>query len=55
MIEDDILGEKRAIAQYNKMLCRLKNEQVKRIISRILEDEKLHLEKLKSILQELKC
>lgn len=55
MIEDDILGEKRAIAQYTKMLCRLKNEQVKNIISRILEDEKLHLEKLKSILHELKC
>lgn len=55
MIEDDIIGEKRAIAQYTKMLCKLKNEQIKSIIARILEDEKLHLEKLKEILQGLKC
>ena len=55
MIEDDILGEKRAISQYQKMLCRLKNEQLKNIISRILEDEKLHLETLKEILGKLKC
>ncbi len=54
MIEDDIIGERRAIAQYSKMLCRLKNEQLKGIISRISEDEKLHLEKLKEILQALK-
>lgn len=54
MIEDDILGEKHAISQYSKMLSRLRNEQVKQIVSRILEDEKLHLEKLKEILIELK-
>ena len=54
MIEDDILGERHAICQYTKMLSRLKNEQVKKIVSRILEDEKLHLEKLKQILCELK-
>lgn len=53
MIEDDIIGERRAIALYSKMLTRLKNEQLKAIISRILEDEKLHLEKLKEILQGL--
>lgn len=55
MIEDDILGERRAIALYTKMLTRLINEQVKGIISRILEDEKLHLEKLQSILKGIKC
>lgn len=55
MIEDDIIGERHAIALYSKMLTRLKNEQVKKIISRILEDEKLHLEKLKEILQQLNC
>ena len=55
MIEDDIIGERRAIALYSKMLTRLKNEQLKKIISRILEDEKLHLEKLKEILQGLNC
>ena len=55
MIEDDIVGEKRAICQYSKMISRLKNEQVKAIVSRILQDEKLHLETLKSILSKLKC
>ncbi len=55
MIEDDIMCEKHAIALYNKMLCRLKNEQIKKIISRILADEKLHLEKLNEILKSLKC
>lgn len=54
MIEDDIIGEKRAIARYSKMLCRLKNEQIKKIISRILGDERLHLEKLDEILLGLK-
>ena len=55
MIEDDIIGERRAIALYTKMLCRLKNVQIKGIISRILDDEKLHLEKLNEILNGLKC
>lgn len=55
MIEDDILGEKHAICQYTKMLARLKNAQVKEIVSRILEDEKLHLAKLQEILQQFKC
>lgn len=55
MIEDDIMDEKRAICQYTKMLKRLKNEQIKGIVSRILEDEKLHLATLKEILNELKC
>lgn len=55
MIEDDIMGEKHAICQYSKMLERLKSEQVKSIVSRILEDEKLHLEALKEILNKLNC
>ena len=55
MIEDDIMDEKHAIRQYTRMLTRLKNEQVKAIVSRILEDEKLHLETLKQILSKLKC
>lgn len=55
MLEDDIIGEKQAISQYTKMLTRLKNEQIKSIIERILGDEMLHLEKLKEILCGLKC
>ena len=54
MIEDDILGEREAICTYKRMLTRLKNEKVAEIISRILEDEKLHLERLEAILTELK-
>ncbi|MDE6868527.1 MAG: manganese catalase family protein, partial [Clostridia bacterium] len=54
MIEDDIIAEKKAIALYSRMLSRLKNEQLKDVISRILQDEKLHLEKLEEILQGLK-
>ncbi|MDE5943223.1 MAG: manganese catalase family protein [Clostridia bacterium] len=54
MIEDDIIAEKKAVALYTRMLARLKNEQLKDIISRILQDEKLHLEKLEEILQGLK-
>ena len=55
MIEDDIRGERHAIATYKKMLRSLKNETVKAIIARILADEVLHLEKLQSILSEFKC
>ena len=55
MIEDDIISERRAIAQYSKMLSRLKDERVKNIISRIAADEKLHLDKLNEILCGLKC
>ncbi|MDE7182146.1 MAG: manganese catalase family protein [Clostridia bacterium] len=54
MIEDDIISERRAIASYSKMLTRLKDDKVKSIISRILEDEKLHLDKLNEILCGLK-
>ena len=54
MIEDDIIGERRTISQYSKMITRLKNEQLKGIISRIIDDEKLHLDRLKEILQALK-
>ena len=53
MIEDDIMSEKHAICQYSRMLKRLKNEQVKLIVSRILADEKLHLAALKDILNKL--
>lgn len=55
MIEDDIIGEKRAIALYKKMLCRLRNDQVKKIITRILDDEVYHLDKLNEILKAIKC
>lgn len=55
MLEDDVLAERQAIAGYERMLNCLKNEQVKKIIERILEDERLHLEKFEEMLKDFKC
>lgn len=55
MIEDDIMAERYAICTYERMLCRLKNERVKEIISRILEDERLHIAAFKEILCDVSC
>lgn len=55
MIEDDIMGEKYAIYIYERMLSRLKNDLVKRLICRIIEDERLHLEALEQSLKEMPC
>ena len=52
MLMDDIQGELNAIADYQKMLFILKNEQVEAIIQRIILDEQLHLEKLKEMLSK---
>lgn len=54
MLEDDILGEKQAICDYDNMLKRLKNTQVKKIVSRIRDDEILHLDTLQNILSDFK-
>ena len=51
MLMDDIQGEMNAIADYQKMLFVLKNEQVEAIIQRIMLDEQLHLETLKEMLK----
>ena len=53
MIEDDIMGEKYAIYGYERMLPRLKNDTLRALICRILEDEHLHLERLTSSLEGL--
>lgn len=52
MLMDDIQGEMNAIADYQKMLFILKNEQVEAIIQRIILDEQLHLETLKNMLSK---
>ncbi len=44
---DEIAGEMQAISTYEEMLCKLKNQQVSALISRILLDEQLHLSTLK--------
>ena len=53
MLEDDIMGEKYAIYGYERMLPRLKNDTLRSLICRILEDEHLHVEALKSSLEGL--
>lgn len=54
MVEDDIRAEKQAIRGYERMLCLLRNDKIKAIISRILEDEQLHLAAFEKILCGLK-
>ncbi len=55
MLEDDIMGERHAIYSYEKMLCRLKNDTLKKLICRILEDENMHLKALAASLETLSC
>ncbi|MDE6586025.1 MAG: manganese catalase family protein [Clostridia bacterium] len=55
MLEDDIIGERRAIISYENMLKRLRNVKVSEIVSRIVLDEKLHLETLEKLYKDFKC
>ena len=55
MIEDDIMGEKYTIYTYERMLTRLKNDLLKRLVCRIIEDERLHLEVLEQTLSGMPC
>ena len=55
MIEDDIVGEKRAINCHERMLWQLKNENVKKIIACIIKGERLHLAALHKILCDISC
>lgn len=54
MLEDDLLAEKHAVLSYDKMLSKLKNAEVKQIVSRIRDDEILHVQTLESILSDFK-
>ncbi len=54
MLEDDLIGERQAIAHYKKMLRCLKNKQVAAIVSRIIDDENLHVAAIEEILKEFK-
>ncbi len=53
MLMDDISGELIGIENYEKMLDKLKNEEVSAIIMRIILDEKLHTRLLKERLEGL--
>ena len=52
MLMDDITGELSAISEYEKMLMKLKNEQVQALISRILLDEELHVKVLRGLFEK---
>ena len=54
MIGADIIGEKAAIAEYERILRGLCNSQVSAVIERIIEDEKVHVTALEKMFQELK-
>lgn len=51
IIMDDIRTEMESIAEYKKMLFVLKNEQVEALVERLILDEELHLEALKTMLR----
>lgn len=55
MLLCDIRGENEAIRGYEKMLCKLQSEQIRAVIARIIEDEKLHLQALETMLAELRA
>ncbi len=55
MLEDDVRAERAAISAYRRMLTMLKNDGVSDIITRIIEDEKLHLRKFEEMLSGFKC
>ncbi len=52
MLIDDINGELNAIALYEKIICRLKNERVIAVIKRIKLDEELHVKVLREQLEK---
>ena len=54
MLEDDLLGERQAARDYCRMENALKNSAVKEIVSRIREDELLHIKTLENILKDFK-
>jgi len=53
MIIDDIADEFAAINLYKSIIARLKNEQVAAVLTRIILDEKMHIEVLKEILKKI--
>ncbi len=49
---DNLKGELQAIAEYRKILLALNNEQVAALVERIILDEQLHVETLKSLMEK---
>lgn len=49
MLNANIAGEKKAIEEYSNAIMKVKNESLKRLFERIIEDEKLHISIFKKI------
>lgn len=49
MLDNNILAEKQAIDEYKRAIEKVKNQSLKSLLSRILEDEELHLAIFKRI------
>ena len=54
MFESDILLEQRAIEDYNEVLNKTDNANLKQIILKILQDEYVHLEYFRNVMELLK-
>lgn len=54
MLEDDLIAERKAVSDYDRMISRLTNPAVKEIVSRIRQDEILHVQTLEKILADFK-
>lgn len=54
MFENNCILEQRSIDEYKEILNKTDNENLKQILSRIIEDEKSHLMYFTSVLRELK-
>ena len=54
MFESDILLEQRAINEYNEIINKTDNENLKQILARIIEDEESHMMYFTAVLQALK-
>ena len=49
MLDYDIAGEYKAIEEYQQAIKRVKNESLKELFARIIEDEKMHIVALETI------
>lgn len=53
MLRDDLVGELQAINQYQDHIDSLENEEAKRILEHIRDDEKEHVAELTKLIQQL--
>lgn len=49
MLLEDIKSEKQAIINYEKHICLIKDRYIRKLLARIIEDEKLHLKLFKEM------